>query len=54
MCHCVDLAWTDVPGERISSIFRVEKSASKEPTWAGGYPEDGGATFLQYISSHKV
>jgi hypothetical protein len=32
----VDLVWTDVSEERIASIFRVEKSASKEPAWAGG------------------
>jgi hypothetical protein len=27
--------WTDVSEERIASIFRVEKSASEEPAWAG-------------------
>jgi hypothetical protein len=32
----VGLVWTDVSEERIASIFRVEKSASKEPAWAGG------------------
>jgi hypothetical protein len=31
----VDLVWTDVPEERIVSIFRVEKSASEEAAWAG-------------------
>jgi hypothetical protein len=35
MWCCVDLVWTDVSEEHISSIFRVEKSASKEPAWAG-------------------
>jgi hypothetical protein len=32
----VDLVWTDVSEERIASILGVEKSASKEPAWAGG------------------
>jgi hypothetical protein len=32
----VDLVWTDVSEERIASKFRVEKSASEEPAWAGG------------------
>jgi hypothetical protein len=27
--------WTDVLEDRIASIFRVEKSASEEPAWAG-------------------
>jgi hypothetical protein len=27
--------WTDVSEDRIASIFRVEKSASEEPAWAG-------------------
>jgi hypothetical protein len=36
MCFCVDLVWTDVLKERIASVFRVEKSASEEPAWAGG------------------
>jgi hypothetical protein len=31
----VDLVWTDVSEERIASIFRVQKSASEEPAWAG-------------------
>jgi hypothetical protein len=35
----VDLMWTDVPEERITSIYRVEKSASEEPPWAGGCPQ---------------
>jgi hypothetical protein len=34
-CH-LDLVWTDVSEERMASIFRVEKSASEEPAWAGG------------------
>jgi hypothetical protein len=32
----IDLVWTDVSEERMTYIFRVEKSASEEPTWAGG------------------
>jgi hypothetical protein len=36
MWRCVHLVWTDVSKERIASIFRVEKSASEEPAWAGG------------------
>jgi hypothetical protein len=32
----VDLVWTDVSVERIASIFKVEKSSSEEPAWAGG------------------
>jgi hypothetical protein len=36
MWRLVDLVWTDVSEERIASIFRVEKSASEEPAWAGG------------------
>jgi hypothetical protein len=36
MWRCVDLALTDVSEERITSIFRVEKSARGEPAWAGG------------------
>jgi hypothetical protein len=36
MWRRVDLVWTDVSEERIASIFRVEKSASEEPAWAGG------------------
>jgi hypothetical protein len=35
MWRRVDIVWTDVSEERIASIFRVEKSASEEPTWAG-------------------
>jgi hypothetical protein len=36
MWRRVDLVWTHVSEERIASIFRVEKSASEEPEWAGG------------------
>jgi hypothetical protein len=35
MWRRVDLVRTHVSEERIASIFRVEKSASKEPVWAG-------------------
>jgi hypothetical protein len=36
MWRHVDLVGTEVSEEHIASIFRVEKSASEEPTWAGG------------------
>jgi hypothetical protein len=36
MWRRVDLVWTDVSEEGITSIFRVQKSASEEPAWAGG------------------
>jgi hypothetical protein len=36
MWDCIDLVWTDVSEERIASIFRVEKSESEAPAWAGG------------------
>jgi hypothetical protein len=36
MWHRVDLVWTDVSEKHIAFIFRVEKSASEEPPWAGG------------------
>jgi hypothetical protein len=44
MCRRVYIVWTDVSGERIASIFRVENSASEEPAWTSGcsqIPEDG-------------
>jgi hypothetical protein len=49
MWRRVVLVWTDVSGEHITSIFRVEKSASEEPTWAGGcstQPQDARTTRL--------
>jgi hypothetical protein len=36
MVRHVDLVQTNVSEERITSIFRVEKSASEELVWAGG------------------
>jgi hypothetical protein len=36
MWGCVDLVWTDILEERITSIFRAEKSASEEAAGAGG------------------
>jgi hypothetical protein len=33
MWRRVELVWTDVSEERITSIFKVEKSASEEPAW---------------------
>jgi hypothetical protein len=32
----VDRVWADVSDEHFASIFRLEKSASEEPVWAGG------------------
>jgi hypothetical protein len=40
----VVLVWIDVSEDYIASIFRVEKSASEEPAWAGG---------CSHIGSHK-
>jgi hypothetical protein len=40
MWHRVDIVWTDVSEERFASIFKVEKSASEEPVWAGGCSEN--------------
>jgi hypothetical protein len=54
MWRRVDLVWIDVSEEGIASIFRVEKSASEEPAWRDGYPEDGGDTFLRNVGSHKI
>jgi hypothetical protein len=36
MWHHVDLVLTNVSERHVASIFRVEKSASEEPAWAGG------------------
>jgi hypothetical protein len=36
MWRRVNLVGTDVSEERIACIFRVEKSASEKPVWAGG------------------
>jgi hypothetical protein len=49
MWRCVDLALTDVSEERISSIFRVENSASAEPEWAGGYRLQTAATCSRWF-----
>jgi hypothetical protein len=53
MWRRVDLVWTNVSEELTASAFRVEKTASEEPTWFF-YPEDGGDTFLRNVSSHKI
>jgi hypothetical protein len=55
MWRYVGLVLTDVSEERISSIFRVEKSVQTSATYrrlfAHGffYPEDGGDTFLRNV-----
>jgi hypothetical protein len=54
MWRRVYIVWTDISEERISSIFRVQKSASEEPAWAGDYPEDAGDTFFRNVGSHKI
>jgi hypothetical protein len=44
--------WTDVSEERVASIFRVEKSASEEPSWAGSSsllpPTHSGSSFADF------
>jgi hypothetical protein len=64
MWRQVDLVWTDLSEERFAYIFRVEKSASEKPAWAGGSilllarrffcPENVGDMFLRYIGSYKI
>jgi hypothetical protein len=64
MWRRVDIVWTNVSEERIAAIFKVEKSARKEPAGAGGcrlllargffYSEDGCDTFLRNVGSHKI
>jgi hypothetical protein len=50
MWRRVDLMWTDVSEEHIAPIFRVEKSASVEPAWAGGCSD----TFFRNVGSHMI
>jgi hypothetical protein len=50
----VDLVWTDVSEERIASIFKVEKSASEEPEWAGGSRWQQTAQDLRGATSQKT
>jgi hypothetical protein len=62
MWRHVDLVWIDILEECMASIFRVGKSISEEPAWAGDcrltrgffYPEDEGDTFLWNVASHKI
>jgi hypothetical protein len=62
MCRRVDIVWTHVSEERIASIFKVEKSESEEPAWAGGcrlqrhIPEDGilQSHRREILKSYKV
>jgi hypothetical protein len=37
MWRLVNLVWADFSEESIAFIFRVEKSESEEPAWAGGW-----------------
>jgi hypothetical protein len=48
MWHRVDLVWTDVSEERIASAFRVEKSASEEPAWSGGWSHYHSVSYFDY------
>jgi hypothetical protein len=41
MWRCVDLVWIDVSEERITSIFRVDKSASEATAWGFNGPGAG-------------
>jgi hypothetical protein len=66
MWRRVYLVWTDISEELITSIFRVDKSASEEPAWAAAtcsqwflargffYPENGADMFLRNVGSHKI
>jgi hypothetical protein len=69
MWRCVDLVWTDVSEEHITSIFMVDKnprvmnqreqvSAVTCSRWflARGFfcPEDEGDTFLRNVGSRKI
>jgi hypothetical protein len=53
MWRCVDFALTDVSEERIASIFRVEKSASGEPAWAGGCRVSHQSEITSYIRTGR-
>jgi hypothetical protein len=56
MWRRVGLVWTDVSEERITSIFRAEKSASEESAWemASHIPEDGIlSNSIHWISQGK-
>jgi hypothetical protein len=52
----VDFVWTDVSGERIASIFRLEKSASEEPAWSGGCRLNRrfGGTYRLHLQARKI
>jgi hypothetical protein len=55
MWRCVDLVWSDVSEERIASTFRVEKSASEEPAWAGGCRLMSSLPIAEhYVCSHLL
>jgi hypothetical protein len=55
MWHRVVLVWTDPSEECIASNFRVEKSVSEEPAWAGGCRlADFSALKLEAIRSSET
>jgi hypothetical protein len=51
MWRRVDIVWTNVSDDRIASTFWVEKSASKEPAWAGGKQTQSWLGLLATCSS---
>jgi hypothetical protein len=54
MWRRVDLLWTEVSREHIASIFRVEKPASEEPTWAGSCSTDWDVTVREVSAVASV
>jgi hypothetical protein len=59
MWRSVHLVWTDVSEERITYIFRVEKSANEKPAWAGAcrpcvnWRFGGTSVHIRYIRHHN-
>jgi hypothetical protein len=49
MWRRVDLVLTDVSEERITSISRIEKSASEEPAWEGGCRQQDATTCSRWF-----
>jgi hypothetical protein len=50
MWRRVNLVWIDVSEERIASIFRVEKSTSEVPEWAGGWAQSAATCSLWFLA----
>jgi hypothetical protein len=53
MWRCVCLVLNDVSEERIASIFRIEKSVSEEPAWAGGCRLSHQSEITSYIRTEQ-